>query len=321
MNTIIIDRLQEQYDSSNKSCKGKIMSGAKERATKQYFKAAASQERRKQKKVRFDTHRRSEQPTEEELRLEDIHFANFLGITRSEYGVPYNNVHINEPVNIHECDICLLPEASKNVPEKEAPQEDCDYINIKDYLLQRRTDSIIPDCGNETDSIASEEEWFDTRQIEREENAVPHMDLVYIPETKTLTSNGWYFKRGLENGEQSEAKRMRMSEEEQPDDVSLIGSEDEAWGIPVPLIENWESMNGWPAPEWQDNLKFCEERNKQEQQLFVEENPDVGRFTVECLQQAEEEANFAAMVAYMREQVELAEQIMEHELCPCDCNK
>jgi hypothetical protein len=37
----IITRLQEQYDSSNKSHKGKIMSGAKERATKRYFKNAA----------------------------------------------------------------------------------------------------------------------------------------------------------------------------------------------------------------------------------------------------------------------------------------
>ena len=69
----IITRLQEQYDSSNKSHKGKIMSGSKERATKRYFKDAASRERRKQGKSRFDTFRREEQHDERDLRLEDIH--------------------------------------------------------------------------------------------------------------------------------------------------------------------------------------------------------------------------------------------------------
>ena len=273
MNAIIIDRLQEQYDSSNKSCKGKIVSGAKERATKQYFKNAASLERRKQGKTRFDTHRRDEQPTEEDLRLEDIHFANFLGLPRSEDGIPYNNVHIDEPVNIGECDSYLKPEPIKNVPEEEASEEDNTY-----------------NFGYGS--------W--APQISREPNTKWHMNWDYEPETQTL--NGYStFKRGLETEIESESKRIKMSEEQ-------------------PLIANWESMNGWPAATW-DNLKFCEERNKQEQQLFVEQNPDVGRFTVECFEKAQEEANFAEMVAYMKEQVELAEQIMEHELCPCDCNK
>jgi hypothetical protein len=112
----IIDRIQEQYDSSEKSFKGKIMSGDRERATKQYFKDTAARARRKQNKVRFDTFRRDEQPTEEDLRLEDIHFANFLGIKDSKYGVPYNNVNINE------CDI-LLP-----YEDKEAAINETDSI-------------------------------------------------------------------------------------------------------------------------------------------------------------------------------------------------
>jgi hypothetical protein len=112
----IIDRIQEQYDSSEKSFKGKIMSGARERATKQYFKDTATRARRKQNKVRFDTFRRDEQPTEEDLRLEEIHFANFLGIKDIKYGVPYNNVNINE------CDI-LLP-----YEDKEAAINETDSI-------------------------------------------------------------------------------------------------------------------------------------------------------------------------------------------------
>jgi hypothetical protein len=218
MTSIITERLQEQYDSSNKSYKGKIMSGMKERATKQYFKDTAAHARRKQGKTRFDTHRRDEQPTEEDIRLEDIHFANFLG-SKCEEGIPYNNVHINEPVNITECDSYLKPEPSKNVAEEAAPQEEeGDYINIDEYLLQR--------------------------QIEREENTAAHLDLVYIPETKTLTSNGWYFKRLHEENEleeQPEAKRARTAD------------------------------------------------------------------------------NLAAMVEYMRQQVELAQQIVADELYVCDC--
>jgi hypothetical protein len=49
------------------------------------------------------------------------------------------------------------------------------------------------------------------RQIEREPTVKSYMDMVYIPETQTLTLNGWYSKRGPDNEseEQPEAKRGR----------------------------------------------------------------------------------------------------------------
>lgn len=298
-----------------KSKKPKPGRSAKLHRTDDYWLKMHNAERRKQTKVRHDTHRREEQPDAVDLRLEDIHFANFLG-SKSENGIPYNNVHIDEPVNIVECDMYLKPEPSKNVAEEAAPQEEGDYINTEDYI--------------------------NMRQIEREETVVPHLDLGYIPETNTITSNGWYFKRGRDEDDiedDPEAKRIRMTPvtlEEEADDVSLIGSEDDAWGlgwgveeddthIPAPFVTNWEAANTWPAPEWQDNLKFCEERNRQEQEKFVQEHPDEGRLTVECLrrahanEEANEEANFAAMVAYMRQQVQLAQQMMEDELAPCEC--
>ena len=186
MTSIITERLQEQYDSSNKSYKGKIMSGRKERATKQYFKDTAAHARRKQGKTRFDTHRRDEQPDERDLRLEDIHFANFLA-SKDADGVPYNNTHIDEPVNIIECDMYLKPEPSKNVPEVAEPQEEegADYINTGEYL--------------------------NIRQIEREDTAVWNMNWIYEPETQTLTGYST-FKRGHEEDDESEesaAKRMR----------------------------------------------------------------------------------------------------------------
>jgi len=193
MTSIITERLQEQYDSSNKSYKGKIISGDKERATKRYFKDAASHERRKQGKTRFDTHRREEQPDAEDLRLEDIHFANFLGLPRSEDGVPYNNVHINEPVNIIECDIYLKPESSKNVAEEAvAPQEEeGEYV-----------DSFVP-------------------QIQREPNCVWNMNWIYEPEIQTLTGYST-FKRGLD--EEAEEEQLKKRAKEQDRETAIFES-------------------------------------------------------------------------------------------------
>ena len=99
------------------------------------------------------------------------------------------------------------------------------------------------------------------RQIEREENAVFHLDLGYIPETNTIASNGWYFKRGRdeeEDTEEPQAKRLRS------------------------------------------------------------ESDEISRMEEGLLEQ-QEVANFEAMVAYMRQQVQLAQQMMEDELTPCDC--
>lgn len=231
MNSIgfIITRLQEQYDSSNKSYKGKIMSGSRERSTKQYFKDVAALARRKQGKTRFDTHRREEQPDAEDLRLEDIHFANFLG-SKCEDGIPYNNAHIDEPVNLTECDSYLKAEPSKNVPENEEPEEEDNTYNYGSWAPQ----------------------------ISREPNTKWHMNLHYEPETQSFDCYST-IKRGRDEEEEEQtAKRLRSESEE---------------------ISRME----------------------------------------EGLLEQQEVANFEAMVAYMRQQVQLAQQIMESELTPCDC--
>jgi hypothetical protein len=241
----IYNRLQEQYDSSNKSYKGKIMSGRKERATKQYFKDTAARARRKQGKTRFDTHRRDEQPDERDIRLEDIHFANFLGLKDSKHGVPYNNTHIDEPVKIWECDL------------HKPVDEILSIIPIDKRIINNFSDL---DLGSETDSIHSDD--LDIPQIQREATAVWNMNWVYVPETQTLTGYST-FKRGHEEEatEEPAAKRMRS--------------------------ESYEIS-----------------RMEEGAQVFNQE-----------------EANFGAMVAYMREQVALAQQMMADadELYPCDC--
>jgi hypothetical protein len=223
-----------------KSEKPKRGRADKMRRTDDYWLKTHNAERRKQTKVRHDTHRRDEQPDERDLWLEDIHFANFLA-SKDADGVPYNNTHIDEPVNIIECDMYLKPEPSKNVAEEAAtPQEEDDYINY--YNLA---------------------DYINVRQIEREETAVWNMNWVYEPETRTLTGYST-FKRGHEEEEEVEepaAKRVRS------DSYEISRMEEGA-------------------------------------QVFNQE-----------------EINFAAMVAYMKEQVALAEQLAAEadELYPCDC--
>jgi hypothetical protein len=250
MNSIgsIITRLQEQYDSSNKSYKGKIMSGDKMRRTDDYWLKTRNSERRKQTKVRHDTHRREEQPDAEDQRLEDIHFANFLG-SKCEDGIPYNQNYIDEPVNIVECDSYLKPEPSKNVPEE--------AVNDKQNESLNNDDSYILGSEDEAGWVRESE----TPQIQRESNCVWNMNWVYEPETQTLTGYST-FKRGHEEEEEVEepaAKRVRS------DSYEISRMEEGA-------------------------------------QVFNQE-----------------EINFAAMVAYMKEQVALAQQMTEDELYPCDC--
>jgi len=213
-----------------KSEKPKPGRSAKLQRTDDYWLKMHNAERRKQTKVRHDTHRREEQPDAEDLRLEDIHFANFLGLPRSEDGIPYNNVHIDEPVNLIECDSYLKAEPSKNVAEEEQQEEEGNTYNYGSWAPQ----------------------------ISREPNTKWHMNFHYEPETQSLDCYST-IKRGRDEEEEEQtAKRLRS------------------------------------------------------------ESDEISRMEEGLLEQ-QEVANFEAMVAYMRQQVQLAQQMMEDELTPCDC--
>lgn len=174
-----------------KSEKPKPGRSAKLHRTDDYWLKMHNAERRKQTKVRHDTHRRDEQPDAEDIRLEDIHFANFLGLPRSEDGIPYNNVHINEPVNIIECDIFLKPESSRNAPEEAvAPQEEEGYGS-----------------------------W--APQISREPNTKWNMNWIYEPEIQTLTGYST-FKRGLD--EEAEEEQLKKRAKEQDRETAIFES-------------------------------------------------------------------------------------------------
>jgi len=180
MNAKAINKFIEQSDRSNKSHKGKNMSGKKERATKQYFKDNAAHSRRKQGKNRFDTFRRDEQPDEEDLLLEDIHFANFLGL-KDISSLPNTNT-FDWSVNINQCDmLCPEPEDADN-----------------DSLDSLGRYAIRMNKLSEDGDIDSDDEAGYMLQIERETNTRAYLDLGYIEEIRTLSSmssNGWYFKR------------------------------------------------------------------------------------------------------------------------------
>ena len=182
MNTI--ERIESQFESSNKAYKGKIMSGARERATKQYFKDTAARARRKQGKQNYDTFRRDEQPDAEDQRLEDIYFANFLGLPRSEYGVPYNNEH----VNLSKCDIYLEPSKEKD------ENNQVFYLNFDyDSAYRKRTrneeDDLPPAkriCNEELNEYKQEQDNFEAMvaymraQVKLAEQIMMENDMFYF---------------------------------------------------------------------------------------------------------------------------------------------
>ncbi|NBW58297.1 hypothetical protein EBR43_11080 [bacterium] len=191
MTTINIERMERQMERSNKSHKGKTMSGAKERATKRYFKDTAARSRRKQGKARFNTtHRREEQMDPEDERLEEMHFANFLGCGKSHF-FKEGRVSYHTYVNINHCDVF--------VDKKEA-----------DSISEYDDDSYIL-------SIEEQEiDLIDMRQIEREPNVKWDMNWYYNPITTSLIGQS-SFKRARNDDdtdeEQPAIKRIKNQDE------------------------------------------------------------------------------------------------------------
>jgi hypothetical protein len=90
---------QENYAKQLAACK--VL--AKEK--KVSYKKLMNAEKRKQVKVRRDTWRRVDVPSDEEDRLNDMHYANFLGDKYGDNGSPYNNAL---PINLKYCDsMCM----------------------------------------------------------------------------------------------------------------------------------------------------------------------------------------------------------------------
>jgi hypothetical protein len=189
-----IFKLEQQFDSSKKAHKGKLMSGAKARATKRYFKDQSARARRKQRKTRFDSYRREEQPNAQDELLENLHYANFLGVKKSAIGVLYNNDN-NECINLGWCDICVPIHKSADVSNS----DNDDLFSIRDDL------------------VSDDEDDPEIRQIEREYYTNAYFRFVPISEDnyKTLRSKLFYYKRqAVGTLDEPETKRPRIADED-----------------------------------------------------------------------------------------------------------
>ena len=191
MTTINIERMERQMERSNKSHKGKTMSGAKERATKLYFKDTAARSRRKQGKARFNTtHRREEQTDPEDQRLEEMHFANFLGCGK------------------------LIKDGRMSYDTEEV-------INIKlcDSFAQEKEADSLSDYDDDSYILSIEDQEFDMtdmRQIEDHANIKSYMNWYYNPIRTTLIAKS-SFKRARNDEdtdeEEPETKRIKNQDD------------------------------------------------------------------------------------------------------------
>ena len=97
MNVSIIYRMFQESESSGRYRLGgkKPINGDKRRRCEEYGLKKSNYVRRKQEKVRYDTWRREEIPNEEDEKLANIHYANFLGDKYGDHGAPYDASIVN----------------------------------------------------------------------------------------------------------------------------------------------------------------------------------------------------------------------------------
>jgi hypothetical protein len=133
------------------------------------MKKFANLERRKQHKVRYDTLRREELPTVEDIRIENLHYANFLGDKYGYNGSKYNSKY---SVNLRFCD-------SRVEIDEEPAYSDLDSLAERARLMDEGSDldslaerARLLDEGSDLDSLSeislgssSFEESYDEAQL------------------------------------------------------------------------------------------------------------------------------------------------------------
>ena len=248
----IVDRIQDQFDtSSTKFHKGKTISGKKERATKHYFKDLAALSRRKQNKIRHDTFRCEQQPDAEDLWLEDHHFANFLGLSKCEWGngeilMTYNGgtysdeYNIDTPVDIADCDKYLkLQQRIKKEEEQLAKEQEQEQEQEQEKPLTPGKCSCNGECVLDHKQICFS--FLIGLCNKGDECVFTHVPQEDIPKYLELYK----------------------------DDDTLDG-EEEAWAPqPRPII-NTDTLPKWPEPTYSD-IDYYKERNDEVINRYKEE--------------------------------------------------
>jgi len=275
MNPIDIDEhIESTFNKGktikSKTIKSKTITGKKERATKQYFKEVAALSRRKQDKVRYDTFRREEQPDAEDLRLEDLHFANFLGISTCASGngdivMTYNGgqdcdeYNLGNHVNIAECDKYLKQKQEQEQAEYELrcrEQELEQELEEQKQELEQKKQELEQQKQEQEQELDREQEQVATAGTCRCQGGkcvLDHTIICYrFAAGFCALGNNCFFAHGP-------ADAVARYQEQYGDEVSLIGSEDEGWvnadeeEAPMPMSE-WEY-----AAQYTERIRYEEE--------------------------------------------------------------
>jgi hypothetical protein len=132
MNAVTIQRIFNQSESSGKHRYGgkKPINGDKRRRCEEYDLKKSNQVRRKQTKVNYDTWRRPEMPCEEDERLENIHYSNFLGDKYGDNNAPYNSEY---PVSLRYCDSMREEEQQDDVFDNDSHARKIKRMNVIHY--------------------------------------------------------------------------------------------------------------------------------------------------------------------------------------------
>ena len=270
MNTIDIDEhINNTTFNTGKTIKSKTITGKKERATRQYFKEAAALSRRKQDKVRYDTFRREEQPDAEDLWLEDLHFANFLGLSTCAWengdivmtyngGQYYDEYNNENHVNIAECDKYLKQEQRIQEEERQWKKEQ----EQAEYELRCQEQQKQEQQKQEHEQVAT----AGTCHCQDGKCVLDHTIICYrFAAGFCALGNNCFFAHGP-------ADAVARYQEQYGDEVSLIGSEDEGW---VNADEEEEEEAPVPMSEWEyaaqeaDRIR-CEEADSSTYKLINE---------------------------------------------------
>lgn len=197
------------------------------------MKKFANFERRKQHKVRYDTWRRQEMPTGEDVRLENLHYANFLGDKYGDNGAKYNTKY---PVNVRFCDSMVeLDEQSAygeldSFGERSYRNEDYDDVESEISLGSLDSSNDDEEYNKSVAQLVSrykkayEMEWTELPVAEDEYNRYEEEDKfdqmvaymrtqIQIAETIAMAKGLISGKRKAEGFEDSLLKRARCDDE------------------------------------------------------------------------------------------------------------
>ena len=151
----------------------KPFNGDKRRRCEEYGLKKSNYVRRKQEKVRYDTWRREEISDEIDEKLQNLHYANFLGDKYGDHGAPYNKSY----VNIKFCD-CMRDEDFEATSAKTASlsEEDEYYSILTTHSNKLETDSLDSDDLQEEEMNLT---WLDTisKRIEAQYKAIQEREL------------------------------------------------------------------------------------------------------------------------------------------------